>query len=186
MQLKVAVVVDQAKHGYWLSQNQVLYPDLLVDSHDPERAVSILRSTLGKQARFAIDTRGRESATLLLQAITTHPSTLVQKTKSPSLSPPSTPPNGTSSHGQRSHLIGLTGLPKEPTDAVLHTVPIKLFHEVPEVGGALTKWLSSLLERGKIVPPRIIDVEYGFENVNSALDRMRRGEISGGKLVVRI
>lgn len=86
------------------------------------------------------------------------------------------------------HLIGLTGLPKQPAPdgVVYHTVPIKLFHEVPAVGQALVEWLERLLQEGLVTPPNIIDVQLGLGSVNQGLDRMRRGEISGGKLVVRI
>jgi hypothetical protein len=69
---------------------------------------------------------------------------------------------------------------------VYHTVPIKLFHEVPAVGQALVEWLERLLQEGLVTPPNIIDVQRGLGSVNQGLDRMRRGEISGGKLVVRI
>lgn len=61
---------------------------------------------------------------------------------------------------------------------------MKLYHEVAEVGEALSRWLERLLSSRALVPPRIIDVEYGLHNVNKGLDRMRKGEISGGKLVV--
>lgn len=175
--LKIALVVDQAKHGSWLIDG--VQPDLLVDSHDPARAEEIIRATIGKKARFGIDTRGKESASRLVSSLSATES-------SQSLSPPSTPPNA-AQRGLRNHIVGLTGLPKEaPEETVLHNVPIKLFHDVPEIGAALSSWLERLLEEGKVVPPRIIDVEYGFERVNEALDRMRRGEISGGKLVVRV
>lgn len=74
-----------------------------------------------------------------------------------------------------------------PPDAtVFHTVPIKLFHEVPAVGRSLVAWLAELLEKQLICTPKIIDIQDGLESINGALDRMRRGEVSGGKLVVRI
>lgn len=68
----------------------------------------------------------------------------------------------------------------------MHAVPIKLFHEVPAVGRALVLWLERLLAQGLVSPPEIIDIEEGLENVNTGLDRMRRGEIRGGKLIVRV
>lgn len=82
--------------------------------------------------------------------------------------------------------MGLTGLPKEaaPEGIAYHTVPIKIFHSVPQVGEALVLWLERLLEQGLIKPPPILGVESGFDGVNKGLDRMRAGEISGGRLVV--
>lgn len=82
----------------------------------------------------------------------------------------------------------MTGLPKGPAPegVQFHTVPIKLFHEVKEVGKPLARWLTRLLEKKLVVPADIIDVEEELERINSGLDRMRKGEISGGKLVVRV
>jgi hypothetical protein len=54
------------------------------------------------------------------------------------------------------------------------------------MGQALVEWLERLLAQGLVMPPDIIDVEQGLKSVNRGLDRMRRGEISGGKLVVRV
>ncbi|OHW92600.1 alcohol dehydrogenase-like domain-containing protein [Colletotrichum incanum] len=146
--LKVVTVVDKLRHGLRLSNHTVLRPDLLVDSHDPSRAIDIIRANVGKNLRFALDTSGRDSPTL-------------------------------------KHLIGLTGLPKEqaPEAVAYHTVPIKVFHEVPAVGEALVAWLERLLESGLVSPPELLGVEEGFEGINRGLDRMRRGEIRGGRMV---
>ncbi|UNI22951.1 hypothetical protein JDV02_008794 [Purpureocillium takamizusanense] len=184
--LRVVVIVDQAKHGSWISQHSSIRPDLLVDSHDNDRAVEVIRASTGGKLHFGIDTRGRESATHLLRALARGP--VSDSSDTFVVSPPSTPPRLDPNRLRRGHLVGLTGLPKEniPPSVALHTVPIKLFHEVPAVGRALTSWLEQLLEAGRISAPRIIAVEHGLERVNPALDRMRRGEISGGKLVVRV
>lgn len=65
-------------------------------------------------------------------------------------------------------------------------MPLKLFHEVPEVGKALTEWMERLLHSGQLGAPRILGNHSGLADVNNALDRMRNGEIRGGKLVVTI
>ncbi|KAK0672142.1 chaperonin 10-like protein [Cercophora samala] len=187
--LKTVAVVDKAKHGLRLANHKAIRTDLLVDSHDPERAVAIIKGNLKGKLRFGIDTRGRESATSLLQALS--PDNLgggeqpVLKEGEAPPSPPSTPHDSTL---LSAHLIGLTGLPKQtaPEGTLFHTVPIKLFHEVPAVGEALVSWLERLLKEGLVQPPEIIDVESGLGSINKALDRMRKGEISGGKLVVRV
>ncbi|KAB5582997.1 chaperonin 10-like protein [Coniochaeta sp. 2T2.1] len=183
--LKVIAIVDKAKHGLRLSNHKVLRPDLLVDSHDPRRAVDIIRANTKGKVRFGIDTRGRDTATHLLRTLT--PDNLAS-VSAPNGSPPSPPATPQSTTLLSAHLIGLTGLPKgSPPEGVLyHTVPIKLFHEVPEIGLELVSWLERLLAKGLVVPPEILDVETGFESVNGALDRMRKGEISGGKLVVKV
>ncbi|KAF4966105.1 hypothetical protein FSARC_6156 [Fusarium sarcochroum] len=178
--LKVALVVDNAKHGIRISENPVLRPDLLVDSHDPERAIAIIRANTKGKLRFGIDTRGKDTAEILLRAL--GPEELHRNTAQVT-SPPSTPPAEPS---VPAHLVGMSGLPKTGHSAgvIFHTIPFKLYHEVPEVGEALSSWLERLLSSRSLVPPRIIDVEDGLHNVNKGLDRMRKGEISGGKLVV--
>ncbi|KAF5006231.1 hypothetical protein FDECE_7391 [Fusarium decemcellulare] len=178
--LRVALVVDNAKHGVRISENPVLRPDLLVDSHDPERAVAIIRANTKGKLRFGIDTRGRDTAEILLRAL--GPEELHRKA-APVNSPPSTPP---AEPKVPAHLVGLSGLPKNDQTAgvIFHTIPVKLYHEVPEIGEALSSWLERLLSSRALVPPRIIDVEDGLHNVNKGLDRMRKGEISGGKLLV--
>lgn len=178
--LKVALVVDNAKHGLRISESPILRPDLLVDSHDPERAVAILRANTNGKLRFGIDTRGRDTAELLLRALGPGAKRAAQVN-----SPPSTPP---SEPIIPAHLVGLSGLPKgeQPAGIIFHTIPVKLYHEVPEIGEALSSWLERLLATRAIVPPRIIDIEDGLHNVNKGLDRMRKGEISGGKLLVEL
>ncbi|KAG7101449.1 Trans-enoyl reductase lepG like protein [Verticillium longisporum] len=174
--LRVVTIVDKAKHGLRLADHEVLRPDLLIDSHSPARAVEIIRANVGKKLRFALDTTGRDSAKSLLDALTPddelegikvgEEKTTTTTTTTPPPSPPDTPRRQRS---QSAHLVGLTGLPKgqAPEGVAYHTVPIKIFHEVPAVGEALVLWLERLLESG-------------------GLDRMRKGEISGGRMVVDI
>ncbi|KHE83127.1 hypothetical protein GE21DRAFT_10769 [Neurospora crassa] len=184
--LKVVTIVDKAKHGLRLSNHEVLKADLLVDSHDPERAVQIIRQNLKGKLRFGVDTRGRESATSLLHALS--PDNVDSPPLPAGEQPPSPPGTPKEEILLGAHLIGLTGLPKQqaPEGTMFHTVPIKLFHEVPQVGGALCQWLERLLAEGLVKAPEIIDVEQGLGSINRGLDRMRKGEISGGKLVVRV
>ncbi|KAK1997683.1 hypothetical protein LX36DRAFT_577931 [Colletotrichum falcatum] len=179
--LRVVTVVDKLRHGLRLSNHTVLRPDLLVDSHDPSRAVDVIRANVGKDLRFALDTSGRESAGWLLHA-------LAPEKGAAGSAPPSPPDTPRNSGPTRKHLIGLTGLPKEqaPETVAYHTVPIKVFHEVPAVGEALVSWLERLLESGLISAPELLGIEEGFDGINRGLDRMRRGEIRGGRMVVSL
>jgi hypothetical protein len=180
----VAVAVDSAKHGFRLSNHAVIRPDMIIDSHDPKRAVEILRANTGGRIKFGLDTRGRESATHLLEALKeTH-----QKDRDDAASLISPPGSPGRLKPRRAHLVGLTGLPKgyQGKDVLLHTVPIKLFHEVDGIGASLVAWAGELLEKKVLFPPDIVHMEYGLGSVNAALDRMRHGEISGGKLVVKV
>lgn len=137
--------------------------DLLVDRLDPERVVAIIKSITKGKLRFALDTRGKESAKLLAEAMRS------EKTKD----------------GMRAHLVGLTGVPKEPIDGVVyHSVPIKAFHEAPQIGEGLMIWLEVLLERGLIATPDIEVADGGLKGINAALDRLRDGSVNGPRIVV--
>ncbi|KAI4671880.1 uncharacterized protein J4E78_000378 [Alternaria triticimaculans] len=181
--IKVVAVVDAVKHGSRLLASEAARPDYLVDAHDPGRAVEVIRAYTGKTgARFGFDTLGRETAGHLMSALA-HP-TVPPSSQAKLPTPPSTPHTPVST-AQRSHLVGLTGLPKDdvPKDVALHSVPIKLYHEVPQVGEALSAWCERLLAKGMLVPPDVVGTVDGLEGVNAGLDRMRRREVSGGRLV---
>ena len=199
--LRIISVTDSRKHGIRLSNHSSIRPDLLVDSHDPERAIEIIRSATKNNARFGFDTQGKESAAHLLRSLSSHPNPLpIDPTSLPKSSsefstrpthtnklptPPATPSEYKSLN---SHLVGLTGLPKvsPPDGTVFHNVPIKLFHEIPEVGEAMVLWCERLLAQGLLECPDVVGVVEGLESVNEGLGRLRRGEISGGRLVVRL
>lgn len=180
--LKIISVVDTGKHGLRLSSSTAIRPDLLVDSHDPERAISIIKAATGGAVRFGFDTQGKDTAAHLLRCLAPTPAVeLSEEAKIPT--PPSTPPG--SAAKTLSHLVGLTGLPKTgiPDGVALHSVPIKLFHEVPEIGEALCAWCEKLLAKGALVPPDVVGVVDGLAGINGGLDRLRKREISGGRLV---
>jgi threonine dehydrogenase-like Zn-dependent dehydrogenase len=160
--LHVILIIDLGKHGKRLSTRGT---DILVDSQDPERAVTILRAITGEKLRYAIDCVGKETAGWLLESL------------------------GSTDGGDldRSHLIGMSGFAKTRKEGVvLHQVPIKLYHEIPQVGEAIMTWLGSLLAGNNIPTPDITVIEGGLASINDGLDRMRRGEISGRRLVVNL
>ncbi|OCK80020.1 GroES-like protein [Lepidopterella palustris CBS 459.81] len=164
--LRVILVLDLQKHGARFWERGA---DIIVDCHDPERAVSVIRAVTGNGVRFAIDTVGKETAARLVGAFDTSSGGMAKE------------------DGRRGHLVGLTGLPSMRSEGVIfHTVPIKLFHEVEQVGEALMTWLGTLLLEGLIETPYVEVETGGLERVNHALDRMRIGEISGRRLVVEL
>lgn len=155
--LKVILVVDLAKHGSRLAGKN---GRVVVDSHSPERAVEIIRGITGNRLRFGIDTVGKETTIQLAKCLQ-------------------------SDEKKRSHLVGLAALPKEREKFVVyHSVPVKLFHEVPEVGSSLMAWLEDALESSILELPRVIEAPGGLSGINDALDLMRQGHISGQRLVV--
>jgi NADPH:quinone reductase-like Zn-dependent oxidoreductase len=190
--LKIISVVDSAKHGLRLSGAGVR-PDLIVDSHHPERAIEIIKSVTKDRPSFGFDTQGKETAVHLIRALappfpTVHAliddATKPERKGNKFLTPPSTPLE-VASRRQHSHVVGLTGLPKSkvPEHVALHNVPIKVFHEIPEVGEALCAWCEKLLLKGLLVPPDVVGVVDGLGGINAGLDRMRRREVSGGRLI---
>lgn len=157
--LRVILVVDLAKHGAKIIARE---NSVLVDSSNAQRAVEVIRALTGNSLRFGIDTVGKETSGHLLDSLA----------------------DVDAEKGRRAHIIGLSGMQKSTKRGiVIHSVPIKVFHEVPVIGRALMDWLESLLEKDLILP-EIALAEGGLEGINGALDRMRRGEISGRRLVV--
>lgn len=137
--------------------------DVLVDRHDPYRAIEIIRSVTKGESRFGLDTVGKETAAHLQEKF--------QQSKG----------------GLQSHLVGLTGLPKTKLPGIkYHNIPIKVFHEVPAIGEKTMDWLERLLIEESLHPPEVATVEGGLEGINRALDKLRSGTISGKRLVVPI
>lgn len=161
--LKVICIADIARHGNRL---HAAGADILVDRYDTNRAVEIIRGVTNGQLRFAMDIVGRETATVLEK-------TLKISTEK-------------GDREQYSHLLGLTGLPKTTDPGIVyHTVPIKIFHTCPEIGGQLIGWLERLLETKALVPPEImVQNDGGLEGVNQALDRLRSGTVGGKRIVI--
>ena len=158
--LKVIAVADAVRHGARLSDLGV---DVLVDRQDPPRAVEIIRSVTKGGLRFGLDAVGKETATYLQESL--------QST----------------SDGRRAHLVGLTGLPKSRLPGVrYHSIPIKVFHTVPAIGEEAMNWLEAMLVDEVFHPPEVAVDDGGLEGINSALEKLRNGDISGRRLVVQV
>jgi len=157
--LKVACVADLARNGQRLGD---LGADFMVDRYDTKRAIEILKAVTGNKLRFGIDTVGKETAEHLQQALA-------------------------STHGGKSHILGLSGLPKEaPNGVIQHAVPIKIFHEDPNVGEQLSQWLEELLVAKCLKLPEVEVADGGLAGVNNALDRLRSGQIGGKRIVLPV
>ncbi|CAK4033671.1 Alkanesulfonate monooxygenase [Lecanosticta acicola] len=158
--LKVACVADIARGGARLSE---LGADFLVDKYDDKRAIEILKAVTGGKLRLGIDCNGKDSATSLQEALSQ------------------------ADTGLKSHILGLAGLPKHVGKGVVHhSVPIKIFHEAPSVGEAMSVWLEELLVAKSLKLPDVEIAEGGLAGINDALDRMRTGHISGKRIVVPV
>jgi NADPH:quinone reductase-like Zn-dependent oxidoreductase len=158
--LKVAAVADLAKGSQRLVE---IGADFQVDRHDPKRAIEVLKAVTGGKLRFGVDIVGAETASALQEAL--------QK----------------SSSGPQSHLLGLSGVPKEAASGVtIHKVPIKLFHESAVFGDTLVRWLEQLLIAKTLKLPEVEVAEGGLAGINDALDRLRAGTVSGKRIVVSV
>lgn len=156
--LRVICVADIERHGASLLDAGA---DLLVDRKDPERAIQIIKGVTKGKLRFALDFVGKDTATILQEAL------------------------NQSNEGEKSHLLGVTGLPKSRSQQIsYHAVPIKLFHTTPLVGSRLMLWLETLLLHGALAPPDIVSAKGGLEGVNRALDEMKAGSVSGKRVVI--
>lgn len=156
--LRVICVADVAKHGARLHR---LGADILVDRFDSARALEIIKSVTEGELRFALDAVGKETAGHLQQCLKSQQGTLY------------------------SHLVGLTGLPKQTASGVKHhQVPIKVFHSTAAIGEPVMVWLEQLLAANVLAPPDIDIAQGGLEGVNSALDQLREGNASGKRIVV--
>ncbi|KAL1885679.1 hypothetical protein Plec18167_001174 [Paecilomyces lecythidis] len=157
--LKVICVADVARHGAKLLDAGA---DLLVDRHNTERAVEIIRGVTGGRLRFGLDIVGKDTAALLQNALFR-----------------------SEDDGPQAHLLGLTGIPKEQDPRIhYHTVPIKLFHTSPAVGESMVTWLEGLLQTESIKLPEVVHAKGGLAGVNDALDILREGSVSGKRIVV--
>lgn len=158
--LKVACVADLAKGGQRLSE---LGADLMVDKYEPKRAIEIIRAVAGSKLRFGLDCAGKETAEHLQQAL------------------------HQSHTGPKSHLLGMTALPKQALPGVVHhKLPIKLFHEARDFGETVMQWLEELLVNSSLKLPDVEIGEGGLAGVNDALDRLRSGTVGGKRIVVPV
>jgi NADPH:quinone reductase-like Zn-dependent oxidoreductase len=158
--LKVICVADIARHGSRLVE---LGADVLVDRHNTERAVEIIRGVTQGRLRYAIDIVGQDTAALLQRALDT----------------------SVHEDGSHAHLLGLTGLPKERAAGIIyHTVPIKIFHTSPAVGSSLVTWLEKMLQSDAIKLPEVVRKPGGLASINEALELLRLGTASGKRVVV--
>ncbi|KAF2792817.1 GroES-like protein [Melanomma pulvis-pyrius CBS 109.77] len=178
--LRVVAIADREKHG---SRLEALGADKIIDRHDLEKAADEIRSEIPMPIRFALDTVGSETSTWCQNVLASRigvqyrPSILQNGTNSVVMGSASSLP----------HLVCLTGSPKEVNSNVrVHEVPIKLFHTNRDIGAEISEWLSVLLESGDLRLPETVFVDGGLNAIGSSLQRLKTGELSGKRLVVKM
>ena len=158
--LRVVCVADAIKNG---SQLVEAGADVLVHRHNTEDAIAVIRQVTKGELRFGLDTVGKDSAAQLQSAMT----------------------STDDSAQRRSHLAGLTGLPKERT-LTHHKVPIKIFHSCPEIGEVTTKWLENLLQLKALTFPKTAVFSGGLDGVNEALRALKSGTANAQRIVIPV
>jgi hypothetical protein len=170
--------VDNSKADPTSKESNTCPTDLIIDRSNLDEAEREIQASVPGRLRFGLDAVGRETATWC------------QKVLAGSRNEPGNQASVASTQEQgscQSHLVGLTGLPKEAQSSVVwHKLPIKLFHTNPEIGQTISGWLEALLARNEILLPEVEVVKGGLEAVNGALDRLRQGDASGKRLVVKL
>ncbi|GAA5849016.1 hypothetical protein JCM3766R1_005427 [Sporobolomyces carnicolor] len=155
--LRVIAVACERKHGDRL---RAIGIEHVVDRHDPERAVSEIRSISTNNLRFAIDCVGPDTARFATEAVR--------------------------SRGEN-WIVGLSGLPKELREGVNGcSVPIKTVHTNAQVGAGLMSLVESLLASNELVVPDITVIEGGLGSVNDGLEQLKTGQVPFGRIVIKV
>lgn len=183
--LKVVGAADLSSHGELL---QSLGTDVLIDLSNLDQAKRDIKRLTPGSLRLAIDAVGPESAEWCQQVLAERTSSRYCR---PGHETPTKPlPVDAAARGggsKLSHLVAMSGKPGTYNPNIqVHTVPIKLFHTSPYVGGHLSKWLYELLDTNKIQPPEVDFVPGGLAAINGALETLRQGKMSGKRLVIRV
>jgi hypothetical protein len=167
--------------------------DVVVDRANLDAAAMEVRLHAQGSLRFALDMIGKETATWCQSILASCSASRcvspdISVTKS-SVFKNDTDGNLTPRQQQStlSHLVCLTGEPKTTLPSVrAHKVPIKLFHTNPRLGSRLSRWLYRLLDVEELKLPEVRVVDGGLGVVNSCLELLKSGEVSGSRVVVRM
>ncbi|KAL1859000.1 hypothetical protein VTK73DRAFT_7718 [Phialemonium thermophilum] len=192
--LRVIAVADAKKHGDRL---RALDADVIVDRADLDAAAREVASHAQGGLRFALDMVGKETAAWCQGVLDTcsRPPSPEPQAQQPRDDEPASQSSNQQSNGESrsangvpvSHLVCMTGEPKTKLPHVrTHKVPIKLFHVNRRLGSRLSKWLYRLLDADALKIPETRVVDGGLSVVNSCLDLLKNGEVSGSRVVVRM
>jgi hypothetical protein len=150
---------------------------------DLDKAADEIRKEIAAPICYALDTVGSDTALWCQNVLASYRRSVLELPKTD---------QGQNGHDSsvdedQSHLICLTSRPKiKDPNVRVHTVPIKLFHENQDIGKLISGWLEELLASRKLKLPDIIFADGGLNAVGPSLERMRKGEVSGKRLVVRL
>ncbi|KAL5119969.1 hypothetical protein ACEQ8H_002067 [Pleosporales sp. CAS-2024a] len=155
--------------------------DILIDRMDLDRAADEIKKKIEAPICFALDTVGSDTASWCQKVLASCRGSVLESSEKDQ----GRDGRSLSVDEDQSHLICLTSRPKtKDANVRVHAVPIKLFHENHDIGKLISKWLEELLASGKLKLPDNVLVNGGLNAVGPSLERMRKGEVSGKRLVV--
>jgi hypothetical protein len=158
--------------------------DLIIDRKNLDQAAADICAAIAAPIRFAFDTVGADTAVWCQNLLARRMETGHRKSSQLKVDELE---NSRHIGKPLAHLVCLVGSPKEPSPGVrLHQVPIKLFHTNQDVGNMLSNWLTILLANERLKLPETIFEDGGLEAIGPALEKIKCGELSGKRLVVRL
>ncbi|KAI1642739.1 GroES-like protein [Daldinia loculata] len=131
------------------------------DGKSDEQVVDEIRAITSDNVTRAIDLVGPKTATLALDA--------VSKTKPVAFAP----------------LAMMSGSQIIPENVEVHTVEMKQF-VLDKSNVRYTEELGKLLDGGRIILPEIHLIDGGLHSIQGGLDMLKKGNLKGKKLVVRM
>jgi len=163
---------------------------VVIDRTDLDAATREIKALAQGSLRFALDMVGDSTATWCQNVLASCCGSRYvppETTADSSADGPAREAGQRQTAGSLGHLVCLTGAPKSSVPSVrVHRVPIKLFHTNAQLGSRLSKWLYLLLDREILAPPEVRFVDGGLDVVNSALNLLKNGEVSGARVVVKM
>ncbi|KAI0377297.1 GroES-like protein [Hypomontagnella monticulosa] len=131
------------------------------DGKTDEQVINEIRAVTGNRLTRAIDLVGPKTAALALDA--------VSKVEPVAFAP----------------LAMMSDSQFIPKNVIVHTIEMKQF-VLDRRNVRYTEALGKLLEEGKIALPELHLIEGGLESVQSGLEMLKKGNLKGKKLVVRM
>ncbi|KFA54651.1 hypothetical protein S40293_02221 [Stachybotrys chartarum IBT 40293] len=157
--LKVIAVISAKMEG--LARQLGAAHTIIRDGKSGDEIVSEIRAIAGDGITRGIDLVGTETASFCLKALSTTQRALFAP------------------------LAMLSSKADVPANISVETVEMKQF-VLNEASKVYADALNRLIEQGKVVLPEMTVLQGGFEAVLDGLERVKRGDMAGKKMVVRL
>lgn len=153
--------------------------EIVLDREEsPSSIVHEIRRVTSGSLKYAFDSVGGETAGLCVQALDGGGAGPASKYLAALAGVPA-----------RAKKVRQDGTPLELSDGSIVHIPeikVKMFHTDIEFGAGLISELTKFLEAAQLRIPRIMVMGGGLEVVNEGISLLKKGRISGCKLVIRV